>query len=607
MTSPEQNKPLARLSHVTFQYEHGTVSLDNVSFELFPGEHVCVLGANGSGKSTLASVLAGLAAPDAGSVELVGNKVCRDGHADFDAYRQARKSLGLVFQNPDDQLVTSVVADDVAFGPENLGVAPEVIDKRVERELKRVAMSDYAQADPARLSGGQKQRVAIAGALAMEPQLLVLDEPGALLDVRGRTSIMRVIKRLHGAGVAIVHVTHFMDEALAADRVLIMSHGRIAREGTPQDVFAEPLNNLGLEAPFAARLSERLQQKGVPITWTCQENTLVQELAALASKRLHASVANNSLPEVMPQTPVKPTFPTSSAQQSTDKNNDLAVLCDHVSYSYAPNGAQGHHRALDDVSFAVPAGTTCAIVGQTGSGKSTLLRLLCALEKPDEGRVVVLGIETARKRNRRRLYGHIGYVMQRPERQLFAQTVFEDVAFGPNNLKLSQEEIQQRAGRALELVGLSNRKDASPFELSGGQRRLCALAGILAMEPTVLLLDEPTAGLDPHGRHELETILKRVHESGVTLITVTHSMDDAAQADQVVVLDRSRVLMNGTPEQVFSVDNQALLKESGLGLPHALSCNLSLQAAGIQHLGNPLNMETLANRIANNLIDQEVR
>ena len=598
MARTEQNQqPLARLAHVTFQYEHGTVALDDVSFELFSGEQVCILGANGSGKSTLASVLAGLSAPDAGTVELVGKTVCQDGRADFDAYRQARKALGLVFQNPDDQLVTSVVADDVAFGPENLGIAPEEIDKRVARELKRVAMSDYAQADPARLSGGQKQRVAIAGALAMEPQLLVLDEPGALLDVRGRTSIMRVMERLRNAGVAVVHVTHFMDEALAADRVIVLSHGRIAREGTPQEVFAQPLDTLDLEAPFAARLSERLQQKGVPVTWTCQEDMLIQELVALTAK--HQSVPH------MPNTPTSNML-SPAHQQSDETNNELAVLCKHVSYSYAPESTQDHRVALKDVSLAVPAGTTCAIVGQTGSGKSTLLRLICALETPDEGRIVVSGIDTARKRNRRRLYGRIGYVMQRPERQLFAQTVFEDVAFGPGNLGLSQEEVRERTERALTLVGLSGREDASPFELSGGQRRLCALAGILAMEPTILLLDEPTAGLDPHGRRELGIILKRVQELGVTLITVTHSMDDAAQADQVVVLNRSRVLMSGTPEQVFAVDNRELLKESGLGLPHALACNLSLQDAGMHSLGNPLDMETLANRIATTLGSQEV-
>lgn len=603
MTHTKNDKPLARLSHITFQYEHGTIALDDVSFELMPGEYVCILGANGSGKSTLASVLTGLAAPDTGTVELVGQTVCKDGQADFEAYRQARKALGLVFQNPDDQLVTSVVADDIAFGPENLGVPPEVIGARVERELKRVAMSDYAHADPAHLSGGQKQRVAIAGALAMEPQLLVLDEPGALLDVRGRNSIMRVIKRLHNTGVAIVHVTHFMDEALAADRVLVMSHGHIVREGTPQEVFSEPLNSFGLEAPFAARLAEHLQHRGVPVAWTCKEDVLVQELAGIAT--LHASTAN---PIHNPASSLVSSKHASSTpvQNNINASTEMAILCDHVSYSYAPQGNQNYHVALDDVSFAVPTGTTCAIVGQTGSGKSTLLRLLCALEKPDKGHVVVLGIDTARKRNRRQLYGRIGYVMQRPERQLFAQTVFEDVAFGPSNLKLTHEEVRQKTERALKLVGLSERKDASPFELSGGQKRLCALAGILAMEPTILLLDEPTAGLDPHGRHELETILKRVHEQGVTLITVTHSMDDAAQADQVVVLDRSHILMNGTPEQVFSVENRALLKDSGLGLPHALTYNLALQAAGIHNLGNPLDMDTLVTRIVSNYSYQGV-
>ena len=177
---------MAHVSHVTLLYDGNIQALDDVSLDVRRGERLCILGPNGSGKSTLAGVLAGLLAPDEGEVELAGERVFSNGKVDSEAYRRARRSLGLVFQNPDDQLVTSLVEEDVAFGPENLGVPSDEIGERVRRELHRVAMEGYAKADPTRLSGGQKQRVAIAGALAMEPQLLVLDEPGALLDVRGR-------------------------------------------------------------------------------------------------------------------------------------------------------------------------------------------------------------------------------------------------------------------------------------------------------------------------------------------------------------------------------------------------------------------------------------
>ena len=544
-----------RLAHVTLRYGD-SVALDDVTLEVCRGERVCVLGANGSGKSTLASVICGLLAPDEGDVELAGHAVCTGGVPDLAAYRDARRQLGLVFQNPDDQIVTSVVADDVAFGPENLGVPRAQISVRVARELRRVAMEKYAHADPSRLSGGQRQRVCIAGALAMEPSVLVLDEPSSLLDVRGRAAIMRVMGRLAAAGATLVHVTHFMDEALAADRVVVMQHGHVALEGTPDEVFAaktaQVIEALGLEMPFEARLAVALRQAGAAGGAIAAPGAPSDEKPAACAACAHTA-------------------------------EPLAILARDLGFSYGP-GAQ----ALDGVSLKVPVRATTAIVGQTGSGKSTLLRLLCGLEAADAGSLTVCGINAATKRGRRQVRRAVGYVMQHPERQLFAQTVAEDVAFGPRNQGLSAAEVEGRVAHALDLVGLADRRDASPFELSGGQQRLAAIAGVLAMEPELLVLDEPTAGLDPRGRARLRALMADLAAHGVTLLQVTHSMEDAARADHVVVLDQSHVLAAGTPAEVFCPANEPQLTAVGLGLPRPLAyaCEHALDA-------RPLTLEAL--------------
>lgn len=544
-----------RLAHVTLRYGD-SVALDDVTLEVCRGERVCVLGANGSGKSTLASVICGLLAPDEGDVELAGHAVCTGGVPDLAAYRDARRQLGLVFQNPDDQIVTSVVADDVAFGPENLGVPRAQISVRVARELRRVAMEKYAHADPSRLSGGQRQRVCIAGALAMEPSVLVLDEPSSLLDVRGRAAIMRVMGRLAAAGATLVHVTHFMDEALAADRVVVMQHGHVALEGTPDEVFAaknaQVIEALGLEMPFEARLAVALRQAGAAGGAIAAPGAPSDEKPAAGAACAHTA-------------------------------EPLAILARDLGFSYGP-GAQ----ALDGVSLEVPVRATTAIVGQTGSGKSTLLRLLCGLEAADAGSLTVCGINAATKRGRRQVRRAVGYVMQHPERQLFAQTVAEDVAFGPRNQGLSAAEVEGRVAHALDLVGLADRRDASPFELSGGQQRLAAIAGVLAMEPELLVLDEPTAGLDPRGRARLRALMADLAAHGVTLLQVTHSMEDAARADHVVVLDQSHVLAAGTPAEVFCPANEPQLTAVGLGLPRPLAyaCEHALDA-------RPLTLEAL--------------
>jgi len=272
----------ASMADVRFSYDGQTPALDGVTLSLRPGEYVAVIGANGSGKSTLGKHLNALCTPDSGTVLVEGFDT-----SDADNVYAVRRRVGMVFQNPENQMVTSVVEDDVAFGPENLGVAREEIVERVAAALRAVGMSEHARTEFANLSGGQKQRVAIAGILAMEPDILVLDEPGAMLDPRGRRGIRRVSHQLSDHGMTAVVITHFMEEALHADRVVAMSGGRVALEGTPEEVFTQGdrLRELRLDVPMIVKLTEALRARGIDVSDTLDEQGLEVELCRLYSTR----------------------------------------------------------------------------------------------------------------------------------------------------------------------------------------------------------------------------------------------------------------------------------------------------------------------------------
>lgn len=527
--APERTGALIQLTHVHLAYPGSqTEALADVSCSIPTGQHVCILGGNGSGKSTLLQLVNVLALPTSGAVHVAGIDTREPGRA-----LEIRSRTASVFQHPEDQMVTSIVADDVAFGPENLCVAQPKIASRVDAALAAVGMKDRARSDPSDLSGGQVQRVAIAGALAMEPDILLLDEPCAMLDVEGRESVRAIIRNLRARGMTILHVTHFMEDAQEADRAIVLKRGRVAFDGTPSALFSQPdlVNELGLEMP------------GSRSETGAQGNDVATDVAA-------PGIA-------IPDAPVDP-----------------SLVFEHVSFSYeraanprkrtrrralfgrrgtvdAPRSeragkatVQKHPLAVEDLSFEARPGTTTALIGHTGSGKSTTAELACALKLPTAGAVRVGGIDTADLARRRELRGLVGYVAQLPERQLFAETVFDDVAFGPRNLGLAPREVEARVHEALRSVNLAPTDallTSSPFALSGGQQRSVALAGVLAMKQPILVLDEPMAGLDPAGRAHVRALLKQLRRQGTTLLMVTHSMEDVAElADQVIALDGGR-------------------------------------------------------------------
>ena len=581
-TAQTQDLPVAAtLSDVTFVHAKGVIALDHVSFSIPAGKRTCIVGANGSGKSTVASILSGLTAPDEGTVTFLGTTVVNDGQVDFEAYKAIRPQLGLVFQNPEDQIICSVVADDIAFGLENLQVPSDQITPLVEEQITLGTLTEFASENPQMLSGGQQQRVAISGALVMKPQILILDEPSAALDVVHRNNVMGLVEKLRAAGKTIVHVTHFMDEVVSADHVIALDDGRVAFEGTPAGLFEqhELVECLHLEEPFAYQVAHALNNRGVVVCKSPSAQRVLDELTGLLATAVRGARNADAAGSCDDAT-------TAGCDATGSVSEPAAVSVRAVTFSY-------QKPVLKNISVDVQKGSHVAVIGSTGSGKSTLARLICALDTPDAGSLCVTGLDTRQKQNRRKLHGIVGYAMQQPERQLFAQTVAEDVAFGPTNLGLSACDVTSAVNTALELVGLSYKADASPFELSGGQQRLCALAGVIAMQPKVLVLDEPTSGLDPYYCSELRKIINAVLEDGCTVIELTHSMEDAAEADQIIVLHEGDLVFSGSPQQTFTHFSEAEFQELGLGIPHALAWAQRLSRATGINLGEPLTLSEL--------------
>ena len=498
-----------------------TRAIDGVSLDIEKGSFVSVVGMNGSGKSTLAKCLNGLIVPTDG--EVVIDEL--DTKEEKNLW-EVRKRVGMVFQNPDNQIVSSIVEDDVAFGPENIGVDPQEIRQRVDNALKRVDMYDCKDKGAHMLSGGQKQRIAIAGAIAMKPQCIVFDEPTAMLDPRGRAQVMEIIRDLNSEGITTILITHFMEEAAQAERIIVMKDGKLLNDAAPDKIFKNTrlIQQAGLELPIEQQL-------------------LGRTLHNINHKK--------------------------DKKQKTKISESLAIDCSDLRYVYNP-GMPGETVALDGIDLQIRSGEVCGIVGHTGSGKSTLLQHLNGLIKPTSGSIVVDGQNiTDGSTKMVDIRKKVGLVFQYPEYQLFEETVGKDVAFGPKNLGITGEEIDRRVEEAIELVGLDYEKikEASPFELSGGMKRRVAIAGVIAMNPSVLILDEPTAGLDPKAHREILAMVRQIHENrNITIIFVSHNMGDIAEmSDKVVVLNKGRVALQGTPREVFT--QEETLESIGLGLP----------------------------------------
>ena len=540
--------------------------LKDISLSVPEGQFLAILGHNGCGKSTLAKHFNAILTPTAGKVTVAGIDT-----SDEERLFDIRQTVGMVFQNPDNQLVATIVEEDVAFAPENMGVPQPEIRRRVDEALNQVDMYEYREHAPHQLSGGQKQRVAIAGVIAMQPKCIVMDEPTAMLDPKGRREVMNTIHALNKEkGITVVLITHYMDEAAQADRVVVMDGGKIIMDNVPKKIFSrvKELRAVGLDVPQVTELCDMLIEKGVDIS----PEIIHEQECAEALFRLTGGRS-----AVIPPKPEEP----------VEDKRPVVLTADKVTYKYSV-GTPFEKTAVDSVDLEIREGEFVGIIGHTGSGKSTLIQHFNGLVKPTSGHVLVDCADIwGRGVNIRDIRFKVGLVFQYSEHQLFEETVAKDIAYGPKNMGLTEEEIKQRVVSAAESMDIVKLLNKSPFELSGGQQRRVALAGVLAMDPEVLILDEPAAGLDPKGRDKILGQIKQYHEKyGKTILLVSHSMEDIVKyAGKVLVMNKSRLFCYDTVDRVFARTEE--LAKIGLDVPQVTRMSHILKSLGTD-IGNDI-------------------
>lgn len=486
--------PVLEFDDVSFSYDGAAGVLEGVSFSVLPGQIVALVGNNGSGKSTVAKLAEAFLIPSSGRVSVLGRStedVARREGAD--GVLSLRSRMGLVMQNPDDQMVASIVVDEVAFGPSNLGLPKEEVVARVQHALDSVGMARCMECDVNTLSGGQRQRVAMADALAMDPALLILDEPTSMLDEAGRRDVRAIACALRDAGMAVLWITHFPEEAALADLVLRVQDGKV----TEIALDAAPGGHA-----FAAADGAHEAHCVAPVT--------MRPL------------------KVEPDGFRKKVIEFKDASFAYSGENELAV-----DVFAQPKDAR---PVFQHVDLEVFEGETLAIVGPNGCGKSTLLQHMNGLLRPTSGEVLVCGTSTATKAGANAARRKVGLCLQYPERSLFCQTVRDEVAFGPRNIGIVGAQLDARVRDTMEALGLpyDEYAERTPFDLSGGEQRKVALAGIVALGPKVLALDEPCSSLDGPSHAMVMKALASMKAAGQTIVMVTHDMRDVeALADRI--------------------------------------------------------------------------
>jgi energy-coupling factor transporter ATP-binding protein EcfA2 len=539
--------------------------LKGVDLRVQKGEFLALMGPTGVGKTTLCLTLNGilphlLGGSFAGKVVVAGMDTRDHGPG------QMSRQVGLVFQDPESQLFNMTVEDEMAFGLESLGLSSSEMEERIAWALEVVRLTGLRKRHPLQLSGGQKKRLAIATVLAMRPPVLVLDEPMTGLDPLGRHEVLSVVEQLkREKETTVVMVEQDAEAVMAwADRVVIMERGRLVLEGSPRQVFAqvEALHDWGLAVPQMSELAHLFNRRQGTTFHFLTEDEGCSALADEPQPNIH--------------------LPPPTVHRPPSTVHSLAVQVDDLWHRYDDGPS-----ALAGVNLSVEAGDLLAIVGQNGSGKTTLIKHFNGLLRPTRGHVLVLGQDTAGQ-SVGQLARKVGYLFQNPDHQIFAPTVREEVAFGPRNLGFSEREVAARTTEALALFELGDKADTPPAVLGYGLRRQVTLAAVWAMRPQILVLDEPTAGLDWRSSRALMEEVGTLNRQGHTIILVTHDMKLVAEfARRVLVLDEGRTLAYEPTRQLFQ--QEAILRQASLSPPPITVLARRMRACGLR--GDSLTVE----------------
>jgi len=517
-----------------------SAAISELDFTLKRGQAFALVGHTGAGKSTFLKCLNGLI-PHFQRAELSGSLTVFGLVPKERTVAELAGRVGIVFQEFENQLFSTNVEQEAAFGPENLGVHPDDIRARVAECLFLVGLAGFESREPATLSGGEKQRLAIASVLAMKPDLLLLDEPTTDLDPDGRASVHEIIRSLRKAGTTILLVEHDVESVLDFDGIALMSGGRLEWRGHPPDLCAEP---------------SRLSRSGVrshPVAAACQELGLKEVTADIneAHKVISRLFALN-----------RGRYERLAAAEKEPVESPIVIQVQGLSHSY-----ERGQSAVQDVSLSIRRGESVAVVGRNGSGKTTFVKHLNALLKPRKGKVLLHGKDVSQMKVSK-VARRVGLVFQNPDNQIFCETVEEEVKFGPRNLGYSEEEIERLVAGAIDTVDLRGMEKHDPFCLTKGERQRTAIASTLACDPEVLILDEPTTGLDYLQERKVMSMLSRLNAQGKTVIFITHSLHLVPEfARRVIALSDGRIVFDGPVRRFFEPENRELLASAGLALP----------------------------------------
>jgi len=527
---------------LTYHYRgQNKPALDNVSLEVSRGESLVIMGPTEAGKSTLAATVNGLIPQFfkgrlQGTVNVLGRNTREAPVAELSG------AVGIVFQDFEAQLFSTNVELEVAFGPENLGLPRQEIVQRVNDNLQLVGLFDFKHRSPAALSGGQKQKLAIASILALNPQVLVMDEPTTDLDPQSKKEIFRITSQLClRESMTLITVEQETEDIVSTSTVLLLKEGQIQGYGPASEILRQVdlLKAVGVMPPAIPAYFHRMGCTTLPMT-------IEQALKEFSARGW--SISQETCARLLEK-----------ESRRSEAYGETIIECKDLAFEYA-----GGIKALQGINLSIRRKEIVAIVGQNGGGKTTLAKHFNALLLPSRGLVSVEGLPTS-EQTLVELGKKVAYVFQNPDHQIFSERVFDEVAFGLRQRRMKEPDIKVQVDEALKAVGLSGFEQEDPFTLTKSGRKRVAVASVLTLKPDVLILDEPTTGLDYSEQRSMMEMVKNLNEQGCTIIFITHHMWIVAEyAHRVLVLKDGQILMDGTPRDIFARED---LSKSFLSAP----------------------------------------